>query len=889
VVDAIFAAAAVNLAVYAGWVQSTQLRASAAVALLLVTTVGLIAHIGPFPALRAHAPATLPQGVKLALFCGREKELAKLLDLHEQQRANRPTGDGDAGSGPVILGIHGRPGVGKTALALQLANRIAQRYPDGQMHLNMGTGGDPKPPRDILHALLRQLQWPEEEMRDQGAAELARVFRAKTSGRRILIFLDAVRSQEQLTEVLPGGTHCTVITTSRANLLAGLGQHSQRLGPLSANDAAELFLTKLGTRRVAEPDLVAEAIELCDYQPNALLSAGERARNEGLGQMLERLRREEDRLDMLRYGARDVAERIASEYKDLDPLEKRALLLLTVLESETFVPWALQPLLEIGSDQAGNILARICRVGLLELEGPDPSEFGRYRFCSLTRLFAMRQLQTETEISRTELEVARGRFRRAYLAGSLKVLAWLGATDLPDVPPDVPDHWYPQVDEWEARIADNIDSWVRAEFGNLIRTVHEAAANDQLVTCWQIALRLGDCFAPRAFHTDARAAFDVAIKAARDYSKSITGEIRVRLAKSGYLAAIGDYSDAIKELEDTINLAKEAPDRAAESEAYRRLGNAYQEIGDYDRALAALRQGDIVTGRGGGESRLLHLLLAENEAMREPGQWTSQPSLDGLPPDKRSNSQLVEKVMLGRVARRRRSQSTCSEILAEARQYTEANFAHVCYLKQEEITTLIHCSATRQANYSRERCSVPIVLQAALAVCWTNRLRLAYPQAQARCALARALVQSGQAQESLHQLAIAKQILEQLPPEEAQRLVIQMHTIRGYALVCLNKPDDALSELEPAERWLSSREPWAHAETLMYLGTAYKELHLFVPALAAHSRAVEIFRNHNDKAMAEYALGKFCAALKATGVKPSSIRRIRSAIAQEPGARSNPR
>src|SRR5258708_11564705 len=154
----------------------------------------------------------------------------------------------------------------------------------------------------------------------------------------MLIVLDAARSREQISAVLPGGSLCAVITTSRANLFAGAGQYSQRIDPVTADHAARIFLTALGEDVIAKPDQLAEVIELCDFQPNALLSVAHRASNERLGPTIQRLRREQDRPDVLRYDGRDVAERIASEYRNLETLERRAFLLLTIPHSRSFAP-----------------------------------------------------------------------------------------------------------------------------------------------------------------------------------------------------------------------------------------------------------------------------------------------------------------------------------------------------------------------------------------------------------------------------------------------------------------------------------------------------------------------------------------------------------------------
>ena len=443
----------------------------------------------------------------------------------------------------MLLAIHGRPGVGKTALAQRLALRLVGEYPDGQLYQNMGAEGRAREPREILLSLLGQLQWPEAEMlgkKEIDAAELAGTFRAKTAGKRMLIVLDAVRSRAQLLQVLPGTSTCTVIITSRANLHAG-GQPSHRLGPVTPEEATEIFLTACGNGRANKVNLVAEAIELCDFQPNALLSAGERARDERLERTLERLRNEEDRLNALTYGLRNVGDRIASEYNNLEDLEKRAFLLLTLPESETFVPWALQPLMrEIGSVQAGNLMAEISKVGLLEIEGKDPSGFGRYRFSPLARLFAEQRLQAG-DIPAAEVNEARERFRRVYLAGSLKVLHQAGFRGLPTVPFPVPNRWYPEVPDWEDQVASSIDFWAHAEFGNLIRSVLEAARYDLSDACWQLAVHAAICFSPPARHADIKMAFEVALMASRQSSDPVAAEIQVRLARSGYLTAVHDY------------------------------------------------------------------------------------------------------------------------------------------------------------------------------------------------------------------------------------------------------------------------------------------------------------------------------------------------------------
>jgi len=877
VVNAVLGVVAAYLGVIAGWTQSTQLRVVVGVAFFLVGAAIVVVQV-PARAPRPRASAALPSKGNIPFFLGRGKELAELERRHRQglARASRPHP-----SGPLLLGIHGRPGVGKTALAQQLALKIERHYRDGLLYLNMGTGGGPKPPRDVLHSLLLDLGWPEQEMRGRTAAELGRVFRAITANKQMLMVLDAARSLQQLSEVLPGGSNCTVITTSRANLLAGRGQHSQRIDPVTGEEAAEILLTALGPDHKAGPDQVAEIIELCDFQPNALLSFADRAVNEGLDRALERLRPGQSRLDVLRYGARDVAERMASEFSNLEPLERRAFLLLTIVESQSFVPWALQPLLEIGSAEAGNLMAGIGRVGLIENQGRDPSGFGRYRFSSLARLFAEQQLR-KGDIPAHEVTQARQSFRRAYLAGSVKVMSYVpGATGLlPPLPFSVPGYWYPQVSGWEISVAENLQHWVRAEFGSIVQVVLDAADYGQPALCWQIAARLGDCYSPPVPHARVREAFAAALAAAQA-SPDPEAAIRVRLATGGYLACVHEYSRAIAEFKAAAALAQEAGNRAAMAEAFRRLGHARQEIGLYDQALVALQDGHAATLHAEGcDARLLEVLLAENRAMREPDRWASPPAVGSLPANPPDSAQFLEKVILGRAARRRREPKACDELLTAARRYSDGNAAHCWDIELEWAATRLHLAARwvrgRKSRPAQDaRSYVPLAAQT---VSSSKQLGTPHALAQARCVLAHTLILAGQAEASLGQLDLADQALQSMPATDSKRLMVRAQRLRGEALLLGGDPEAALAVLGLARQQLASWEPWAYAEVMMLTGTAHRQLRQFGAALAAHATALEVFGRHHDQAATSYALSEFCQTLRASGGGPFRTRRIRHVL-----------
>jgi len=846
-----------DLAVLAGWTQALWLRV---LVLVLITAVGFLIQVR-FGSWRAWVPHHLPPEVGLPFFCGRAKEIEKLLERHRKGRNDaRPS---NASDGPVILSIHGRPGIGKTALAQRLALRLAREYRGGQLYVE----GRGREPREILLSLLDQLDWPEAEMLGRADAKaLADVFRGKTAGKSMLIVLDGLRSRAQLDQVLPGTSTCTVITTSRANLHAG-SLPSYRLGPLAAEEATEVILAACGEDAKGKVDLVAEAIDLCDRQPDALLSVGELALGEGLDRTVERLRNERDRLAMLRYRGRSVADGIASEYNNLEDTEKEAFLLLTLSESETFVPWTLQPLMKtkIGSVQAGNIMAKISRGGLLEPEGEDPSGFGRYRISSLIRLFADQRLREGDLITAAEASQALDRFRRAYLAGSIRVLEKKGITGLPVVPFAVPPDWYPQVPGWDEKVAEHIGFWARAEFGNVIRAVLEADHHKLPNACWQLALQAADCFAPPARHRDIRDAFEAALQAAQLSPKPRYAEIKVRLARSGYLIAVHDYSEAIAELTGVVDLSESEGDLPAKAEALRCLGWARQQLGDYDKASAALHSGEAVASQARRrESHLIELLLAENESMKNPARWTSQLPLDGLR-NPREPAQFIEKIILCRSACRRREPLACDELLREARQHYSGNLAYCLDIEHERAAAMLHCGSGGSGGNGRQASppSGPALRATALALRYADRLGRPYGQARGRCALAQALVRSGQTRECLEQLSRAEEIIYSLPDKEIQRLSVYLERVRGEALLARQRPGEAITALELAGRQLNQPESWAHAEILVLLGIARREVRDLVAALAAHATAVEIFRRHNDRVAAAHAFKELRTTMRA--------------------------
>ncbi|UXX97603.1 NB-ARC domain-containing protein [Streptomyces sp. AD2-2] len=216
-------------------------------------------------------PAQLP--LDAVGFTGREDELARL----EQVLG----ASGPQPSAVVVSAVSGTAGVGKTALAVHWAHRARNRFPDGQLYVNL-RGYDPDRPMTAPDALVRFLTALGVSGQDIPLEpdDRAARYRTEVAGRRMLIVLDNAATVEQVRPLLPGTGSCAVLVTSRDSL-AGLvvREGAQRLDlDLLPADAARTLLRRLiGPRAEAEPDAVGTLAAQCARLPLALRVAAELA------------------------------------------------------------------------------------------------------------------------------------------------------------------------------------------------------------------------------------------------------------------------------------------------------------------------------------------------------------------------------------------------------------------------------------------------------------------------------------------------------------------------------------------------------------------------------------------------------------------------------------
>lgn len=307
-------------------------------------------------------PAQLP--VDVVAFTGRDDELATLDRLAA-----------GAGAEPVLVCLTGTAGAGKTATAVHWGHRVRDRFPDGQLYLDL-RGYDPDqpvPPADALAAFLTALLPAGTEI-PLGATERAARFRTEVSGRRMLVVLDNAATVEQVRPLLPGTPTCVVVVTSRdslAGLVALYGAHRVDVGQLPAEDAIALLRRLAGTRVDDDPVAAAALADRCVRLPLTLRLAAELAVSRPatpLAGLVAELRADQRTLDLL-SGGDDQRAAVRSVFswslRQLNPAATLAFAALGRHPAPTFDAYALAALADCPLDRALAALDTLVRAHLV--------------------------------------------------------------------------------------------------------------------------------------------------------------------------------------------------------------------------------------------------------------------------------------------------------------------------------------------------------------------------------------------------------------------------------------------------------------------------------------------------------------------------------------------
>ncbi|APR84631.1 Hypothetical protein A7982_09980 [Minicystis rosea] len=290
-------------------------------------------------------------------FTGRIKEMADVRALFGQ-------------SGVLVSG---QGGVGKTALALMLADALVESYPDAQIDLDLrGSSPTPLTPEaamaEVIHAFDPALDLP------ASVDALAKIYRATLRGRRALLFFDDAASADQIASLLPPSGSFAIITAWSWFVAPGVAPYD--LAEMTPPDAVAL-VRRIATR--LHEDDAAELASRCGYLPLSLrAAAGALAQRRDLkpAQYLAKLQAAEERVKLV--------EQVLAEGIDLlVPPERVAWLSLGVFPAD-FEASAAAAVIAVGSDRAAEIMSSLLQRNLIEWDEATD----RYRLHDLARDYA---------------------------------------------------------------------------------------------------------------------------------------------------------------------------------------------------------------------------------------------------------------------------------------------------------------------------------------------------------------------------------------------------------------------------------------------------------------------------------------------------------------------
>ncbi|MFI8349562.1 tetratricopeptide repeat protein [Streptomyces sp. NPDC085596] len=358
-----------------------------------------------------------------------------------------------------IVVIHGAPGAGKTALALNAAHRVRDEYPDGQLYLELrGDADEPRTSAEALEQLLRRLEVAHEDI-PAGVADRAALLRALTNDRRLLIVLDNAHSTEQVRPLLPVGAGCAVLITSRKALSAGdVARPPVQVVLPDENDALDVLAHYAGQDRVAaDPAVALQITRFCGRLPLALRIVGSKLRQRpdlSLARMQARLEDERHRLRELVHEDKSLDACLAFTYRELGEATRAAFGLVASLPAGRLSDWHFAAV--AGSwESAVAACDELIEVSLMEARGDDSAADAGYHIHDLIRVYAAEQSDQLPPDERQALETRQVRaFRDAVVQ--------LAARRAPELAAEVPPERTGDLDRLPAA------SWVSGEQERLL-------------------------------------------------------------------------------------------------------------------------------------------------------------------------------------------------------------------------------------------------------------------------------------------------------------------------------------------------------------------------------------------------------------------------------------
>ncbi len=337
------------------------------------------------------ASSTLPTRLRLLPpdipdFVGRQAEI-ELLGI--------PSPAANTCTPPVRAIITGKPGVGKTALAVHASYLASDSYADGDLYVDLrGADEYPAPPEEVMGRLMRSLGIPEEEIPGDPLARLD-AYRKVVADRPLIIVLDNASDERQVRPLIPAGNSALVLITSRSQLRGLEGFRRIDLEVFPSSTSLNFLRRVTGDDVVGADQMSAEkVVEACGHLPLALRIAANRltaTRNMRMSHLAQELTDMRDVLGALEAGDLAVRAAFNLSYRKLGKGAKNAFKRLSCVPGEDFGPGLCSSLMRCDERQAGRLLSRLAEANLIE----HAATYGRYRFHDLLRVYAQEKFDDD--------------------------------------------------------------------------------------------------------------------------------------------------------------------------------------------------------------------------------------------------------------------------------------------------------------------------------------------------------------------------------------------------------------------------------------------------------------------------------------------------------------
>lgn len=538
-------------------------------------------HVRPGWRLR---PAQLPAAP--ATYVGRDELVDRLVG-----RLREPDG-----LAPHVVGITGMPGIGKTSLALRVGHAVADRFPDGQIYLDL-RGHHPAgalTTQQALAYLLTSLGMHADDLPSDLQQTVA-CYRTLTSGTRLLLVLDDAGDDAELDLLVPGTGGSAVLLISRSSLPGGPATETHHLGRLATAEAGELLARLVGAERViADHEAVDRLVTECAGLPLALRIAAARLQSHPswtVAELADRLA-EGGPLVELQCGSIAIEptlgesiEQLRGNDDEVDGAAAQALSVIGLLPTYAVSPVAVAAACAWSRQQAQTAIDRLVETSLVEESASGA--------CTVHDLVhAVARDRAHTDLTPAARHAVRMRVLRHYTA-----LAWRSRSLSRPVPPGIdgaaleagldPDLAPEQCLELIAPDAEQLASLIRVCAG------HDAETD---LAIGRLVLGLITYFAARADNVG----WPETVRLALDHLPDDALDERIWLLQDLALAQSGrgDHRPAIASADEAARLARahgrpvaEATALTAASIALRRLDRMGEALERCRRALALCQEG----------------------------------------------------------------------------------------------------------------------------------------------------------------------------------------------------------------------------------------------------------------------------------------------------------